>query len=142
MSLDFKKGNNFVHVLTPRVMQSGVLKSGSGRTHREKSLWVFQKSPLNVASLRETAFIVKQLLECSSPCCVAAAAIGERTWHPLPSSQLSKSSHILMFTPEFSTVYSPIIRPLQHMSFCELWSFLGLQGLFMSEAEVPAFLPF
>lgn len=141
VSLDFKEGNNFAHIEHPESCSLVSSLPGSGRTHRGKSLWVFQKSPLNTVHLRETAFVVKQLLGCSS-LCVAAAAVGERTWHPLPFSQLSKSSYILMFTPEHSTIYSPIPRPLQHMSFCELWSFLGLQGLFMFEARVPAFLPF
>lgn len=113
-------------------MQSGVLKSESARTHTGQS-------PINTAWLRETIFIIKQRLGCSSPCWVATAGVGERSWHPF--SQLSKSSYILVFSPELSTTYSPITRPLQHMSLCVLWSFLGLISLFMFEAAVQAFLP-
>lgn len=133
MSLDFKF-NTYSHaVWCLKVREWNDMR-------REKPLSFSEEGP-EYCIVREIAFIVNQLLGCSSLCCVIAVAVGERTWHSLPFSQLSKSSYILMFAPEFSTIYSSSTQPLQHMSFCELWSFLGLRGLFMFEAEVPAFLP-
>lgn len=122
-------------------MQSGVLTSREWKdTQREKPLGFSEKPPKycvverNSIYCKAASWVLLTVCGCSSS--------GERTWHPLPFSQLSKSSYILMFTPELSPIYSPITRPLQHMSFCELWSFLGLQGLLMFEAGVPTFLPF
>lgn len=120
-----------------------ILFISNSQTHPVRSLKVRDCKDIHrEKSLGLSAFVVKQLLGCSSPCCVPVAGVGERSWHPFPFSQLSKSSYILVFSPELSTTYSPITRPLQHMSFCVLWSFLGLLSLFMFEAEVPAFLPF